>query len=68
MIGAPHPDLGETVIALIVADEEGLDTAAIEAAIEGRPRLIEVVADLPRNAMGKIQKGELRSRYTNRFL
>jgi malonyl-CoA/methylmalonyl-CoA synthetase len=73
VIGAPHPDLGETVIALLVPDDEGPDIVAIEAALKDRlagykrPRIIETVSELPRNTMGKVQKAELRQRYADRF-
>ena len=73
VIGAPHPDYGETVVALLVPDDDGPDIPAIEAALKERlagfkrPRLIEVVDELPRNTMGKVQKAELRERYADSF-
>ena len=74
VIGAPHPDFGESVIAVVIA-EPGvtLDLAAIEAAavrsLAGfkRPRRIEVLDALPRNTMGKVQKNQLRDRYAGVF-
>jgi malonyl-CoA/methylmalonyl-CoA synthetase len=73
VIGAPHPDLGETLVALLVPADTRPDVASIEAALRNRlagykrPRLIEVVDELPRNAMGKVQKAQLRQEYADRF-
>jgi malonyl-CoA/methylmalonyl-CoA synthetase len=67
VVGLPHPDLGEGVVAFVVADEAGFDPAVAAAHLDGRlarykqPRHYEVVAELPRNAMGKVQKATLRS-------
>ncbi len=73
VIGAPHPDFGETPVAILVPSGDGPDIPAIEAALRERlagykrPRLIEVVDALPRNTMGKVQKAELRKRYADSF-
>ena len=67
VIGVPHADLGEAVLAVLVPRPgEAPDLAAIEAAMEGalarykRPRRIVLADALPRNAMGKVQKNALR--------
>ena len=74
VIGVPHPDMGEGVVAVVVAQPgASLDPAAILAGLEGqlakfkRPRHIAVVDGLPRNAMGKVQKAALRQTYAGLF-
>jgi malonyl-CoA/methylmalonyl-CoA synthetase len=71
VIGVPHPDLGEGVTAIVVVREGAdIDEAAILAALESRlakykqPKRVVFVDDLPRNAMGKVQKAVLRDRYS----
>ena len=74
VIGAPHPDFGETVVAVLVPDNGAQpDLQAIEAAV-GRslarfkhPRKLVVMPELPRNAMGKVQKNLLRDRFADLF-
>ena len=74
VIGAPHPDFGESVVAVLVP-EAGVtvDLDAINAAVREslagfkRPRVIEVIDALPRNTMGKVQKNQLRDQYTGVF-
>jgi malonyl-CoA/methylmalonyl-CoA synthetase len=72
VIGVPHPDFGEGVVAVVVlepgASEDGacISLALVLAlATFKRPKKIVIVADLPRNAMGKVQKAELRKTYAN---
>ncbi len=74
VIGVPHPDFGEGVVAVVVCEAGApLKEAAIAAALVTqlaafkRPKRIAVVADLPRNAMGKVQKAELRRHYGESF-
>jgi malonyl-CoA/methylmalonyl-CoA synthetase len=70
VIGLPHPDFGEAVTA-VVATRDTLDEAKMIAALKTRlggfkvPKRIMFVEDLPRNAMGKVQKAELRKRYAD---
>jgi malonyl-CoA/methylmalonyl-CoA synthetase len=67
VIGVPHPDFGEGVTAVVVARPSAdLDEAAILSALAGRlakykqPKRVLFAAELPRNAMGKVQKAALR--------
>lgn len=70
VIGAPHPDFGEGVVAVV--EGEG-DEAALIASLRSRlagyktPKRIVFVDALPRNAMGKVQKNLLRQAYGDLF-
>mgnify|MGYP006159370635 CR=1 FL=1 len=76
VVGVPHPDFGEAVIAVVVARPGAAapEPAALIGALKGRiagfkvPKFVEVVAELPRNAMGKVQKNLLRERLANTFV
>ena len=74
VIGVPHPDFGEGVTAVIVARAgAALDEDALRAALEQRlanyklPKRIVFVSEMPRNAMGKVQKAQLRERYRDLY-
>ncbi len=74
VIGLPHPDFGEAVFAVLVAQKGAdLDAGAVLAGVRDRlakfkhPKAAVVVAALPRNAMGKVQKAELRKTYAGWF-
>ena len=83
VIGVPHPDMGEGVVAVVQArdpapdepslDEAPLNEAAVLAALDGRiarfkqPRRVIFLPELPRNAMGKIEKAKLREAYADAF-
>ena len=67
VIGCPHPDFGEGVTAIVVLKKDAIaDERAMIADLEGRlanfklPKRVIFVDDLPRNAMGKVQKNVLR--------
>ncbi len=68
VIGVPHEDFGEAVVAVLVA-RTPVDTAAIDAFLKDRlarykqPKRVVCVDELPRNAMGKVQKNVLRETY-----
>jgi len=70
-IGLPHADFGEALVAVVVrrGDRRDLTEAAILEMLKGRianykvPKRILFVDELPRNAMGKVQKNLLRERY-----
>ena len=74
VIGVPHPDFGEGVIGVVVAETgASLDEAALKAAMSDalakfkQPKRIYVRDSLPRNTMGKVQKNVLRSDYADTF-
>ncbi|MEM1249620.1 MAG: AMP-binding protein [Acidobacteriota bacterium] len=69
VVGVPHSDLGEGVVAVLVAEQEPVGTAVLQLALDAElarfkhPRRFEWVDALPRNAMAKVQKQALRERY-----
>ena len=70
VIGVPHADFGEGVTAVVVCSKGAkVDEASVLNALEGRlakfkmPKRVIVVDELPRNAMGKVQKNVLRDTY-----
>jgi malonyl-CoA/methylmalonyl-CoA synthetase len=74
VIGLPHPDFGEAVFAVLVSQPGAtLDLAAIDAALREhlarykQPKALEILAELPRNTMGKVQKNVLRERFAQHF-
>ncbi len=72
VIGLPHPDFGEAVFAVLAGGAD-LDAGAVLARLAGQlarfkqPKGAVVLPDLPRNAMGKVQKAELRKVYGGWF-
>jgi fatty acid CoA ligase FadD36 len=60
VVGAPHQDLGQEIVAYVVADgvsaAELTDFVATRLSVHKRPRRVRFLAELPRNAMGKPQK------------
>jgi malonyl-CoA/methylmalonyl-CoA synthetase len=74
VIGVPHADFGEGVTAVVVCNKGAAVTeASVLKALDGRlakfkmPKRVFVVDDLPRNAMGKVQKNILRDTYAKIF-
>jgi malonyl-CoA/methylmalonyl-CoA synthetase len=70
VIGVPHADFGEAVVAVVVPkDGVSLDAAAMQAELKARianfkvPKRVHIVEQLPRNTMGKVQKNVLRETY-----
>jgi malonyl-CoA/methylmalonyl-CoA synthetase len=66
----PHPDFGEAVAAAVTRRSSSAVTsesiiAALRTQLAGfkTPKRVFIVDELPRNAMGKIQKNMLRERY-----
>lgn len=74
VIGAPHSDLGEAVVGVVVAKPGAtVDEQSLLEAIRDRiarfkqPRRIIIIPELPRNTMGKVQKNALRATYHDLF-
>jgi malonyl-CoA/methylmalonyl-CoA synthetase len=74
VIGVPHPDFGEGVVAVLVAAPgQSIDADAIRSVASDRlakfkqPKVIEVLPELPRNTMGKVQKNLLRDQFAGVF-
>ncbi|OUS08389.1 malonyl-CoA synthase [Rhodobacterales bacterium 52_120_T64] len=73
VIGLPHPDFGEAVVAIVVLVDPALTAQEISTATANKlarfkcPKSILFVDALPRNTMGKVQKKALREEYENLF-
>ena len=74
VVGVPHPDFGEAVLALVVPKPGArLQGEAIVLQLKGRiasfkvPKRVFVLDELPRNAMGKVQKKALREQHQSLF-
>ncbi len=74
VIGVPHPDFGEGVVAVVVPRPGAApDPAALVAALKSKianfkiPKHLFVVPELPRNTMGKVQKNLLREQHRALF-
>jgi malonyl-CoA/methylmalonyl-CoA synthetase len=75
VVGVPHPDFGEAVVAVVVRKPGvELDSAAIVAQLKHKianfkvPKQVFVSDELPRNAMGKVQKAMLRELHRALFV
>ncbi|RZI81922.1 MAG: malonyl-CoA synthase [Rubrivivax sp.] len=74
VVGVPHPDFGEGVIAIVVPQPgQALDEAALIRAMKDTiagfkvPKRVFSTLELPRNAMGKVQKNLLRQQHEDAF-
>lgn len=66
VVGVPDEDLGQRIVAYVVAEDpdavterELVDAVARELSAHKRPRAVVFVEALPRNAMGKVRKDRL---------
>ena len=67
VVGVPHPDFGEAVVAVVVmrdgaaiAEATMIDSLKTRIANFKVPKRVHFVPELPRNTMGKVQKNILR--------
>lgn len=74
VVGVPHPDFGETVLGIVIPESgQSPDLDGVMEAIKQslarfkHPRKLVVLDELPRNAMGKVQKNVLRDQYQAMF-
>jgi malonyl-CoA/methylmalonyl-CoA synthetase len=74
LVGVPHPDFGEVGVAVVIAKAGvTLQAEAIVASLKSKlanfkiPKQCFVVAELPRNTMGKVQKNLLRDEHKSLF-
>ena len=73
VVGVPHRDFGEAIIAAVNTKGPHPTEAQMIADLSKNlarfklPKRIFVIEELPRNAMGKIQKADLRRRYAGIF-
>ncbi|GKX34816.1 MAG: malonyl-CoA synthase [Rhizobiaceae bacterium MnEN-MB40S] len=74
VIGVPHPDFGEAVVAAVVPQKGAAveETDILEAIHDKiarfkQPKRIHIVPELPRNTMGKVQKNLLRDQFGKDF-
>jgi malonyl-CoA/methylmalonyl-CoA synthetase len=74
VVGVPHPDFGEVGVAVVIAKsgsvvqpEKVLAELKVKLANFKIPKRCFVVAELPRNTMGKVQKNLLRDQHKGLF-
>jgi malonyl-CoA/methylmalonyl-CoA synthetase len=73
VVGVPHPEMGEGVAAILVATKTRPDQAQIQARLDAElarfkhPRRFFWLDELPRNAMGKVQKKGLSEEYRDAY-
>lgn len=70
VIGVPHADFGEAVVAVVIGQgEEAAMVASLREKLAAfkTPKRVFFVEELPRNAMGKVQKNLLREQYAGAF-
>ncbi len=73
VIGVPHSDFGEGVVAVVVPSGDPVSTEQVTAFLKDRlarfkqPKRVINVEALPRNSMGKVQKNRLRKQFAALF-
>jgi malonyl-CoA/methylmalonyl-CoA synthetase len=74
VIGVPHADFGEAVVAVVIPEASGnleeaaiIDSAKEQLANFKVPKRVVFIDELPRNSMAKVQKNVLREKYNDLF-
>lgn len=74
VFGVPHADFGEAVVAAVVPrtgaridEEEMIRELRRRIAAYKTPKRVFTLPELPRNALGKVRKADLRSRFSDTF-
>jgi malonyl-CoA/methylmalonyl-CoA synthetase len=75
VVGVPHPDFGEAVVAVVlrrpgstnVAESQVIAVCKERLANYKVPKRVFLMDELPRNAMGKVQKNLLRDQHKDLF-
>ncbi len=73
VIGVPHNDFGEAVVAVVVPQQGDVTLEQVDAALADKlarfkqPKQVVNVGELPRNTMGKVQKNLLRDQHADLF-
>ncbi|MEC8194774.1 MAG: malonyl-CoA synthase, partial [Pseudomonadota bacterium] len=74
VIGVPHADFGEAVVAVVVRADPTLTEAQVSGPLAAslakfkQPKKVIFLPELPRNTMGKVQKKALRESYAELFV
>lgn len=76
VVGVPHPDFGEGVVAILTplpgavlpSESEVIEALSSRLAKFKLPKRVFNAKELPRNAMGKVQKAELRTQFAKTFV
>ena len=74
VVGVPHPDFGEAVVAVVVTDggQKFSETRIVRSLADRlakfkQPKRVFCLPELPRNTMGKVQKNQLREMFSDTF-
>ncbi len=73
VIGVPHPDFGEGVVAVVVPSGASVSLEQVLTRLRGKlarfkhPKQVVNLQSLPRNSMGKVQKNVLREEFATAF-
>ena len=75
IVGVPHADFGEAVVAVIVkqlhselSETDVINYLSSQFVNYKRPKHVGFISSLPRNSMGKVQKNVLRDQFNTLFV